>query len=324
VAVGSPAVRDNDAAGSFVVRSATEQDAVETNRPAFRKRGAEHAGGVPLPSPWCDDVKTDMAASFIGQFAVEFVSDHQRAQVVLARDEPKYRRRHRPPLSHPSPNLDEVLEVLTSRAQPVSVRASQQTVGLLTDEVGRADGRDRPHQAGDLGQGDHAYIVDRASAMGEDGPMPTPPQPLELRAGIVVSATSDGCEVFERDQLLRVPYSSPFRPRAEGVTPGHLVAIATTADGVQVVVWRWFDAVVLEHSAGQVRLWEPMHGEVTAQARRPQRPHPPGSRAYLSAGLPGAEWWVAGAAGDRGEDADVEFDEVLEFYSRHDLWADII
>jgi len=87
-----------------------------------------------------------------------------------------------------------------------------------------------------------------------------------------------------------------------------------------VIVWRWFDAVVLEESAGQVRLWEPTHGEVLAQRRRSSVPHQPGSRAYLSAGLAGADWWVAGAAAVSAGDADVELEEVRRFYSDHGLW----
>jgi len=112
----------------------------------------------------------------------------------------------------------------------------------------------------------------------------------------------------------------PFKPRADRVTPGHLVAIAATADGSEVIVWRWFDAVVLGEAAGQVRLWEPAHGEVLAQPRLSPLPHQPGSRAYLSAGLAGADWWVAGAAAVPAEDADVELEEVRRFYSDHGLW----
>ena len=40
----------------------------------------------------------------------------------------------------------------------------------------------------------------------------------------------------------------------------------------------------------------------------------------MSAGLPGAGWWVAGAAAARAEDADVELDEVVRFYTERDLW----
>ena len=43
-----------------------------------------------------------------------------------------------------------------------------------------------------------------------------------------------------------------------------------------MVVWRWYDAVVLgEEAADSVRLWEPAHGEVVAERRRSQqRPRP--------------------------------------------------
>ena len=62
------------------------------------------------------------------------------------------------------------------------------------------------------------------------------------------------------------------------------------------------------------------HGEVTAQRRRPQQHYGPGTRAYLSAGLPGADWWVAGRAVDQAGDADVELGEVARLYTEHDLW----
>jgi hypothetical protein len=107
------------------------------------------------------------------------------------------------------------------------------------------------------------------------------------------------------------------------VSPGHLVAVATAPNGSEVLIWRWYDAVVLGDGAGLIRLWEPSHGEVVAQPRRAQQPRPPGSRAYLSAGLPGADWWVAGPAAVRAEDADVELDEVELFYTERDLWNDL-
>lgn len=118
-----------------------------------------------------------------------------------------------------------------------------------------------------------------------------------------------------------VAYARPFpAPRTERVAPGHLVAVATAADGSGVVIWRWFDAVVLEGVNGAIRLWEPAHGAVLAQPRDRKHSYRPGSRAYLSAGLPGAEWWVAGSAVDRAEDADVELDEVQGFFTSVDLW----
>ena len=90
-------------------------------------------------------------------------------------------------------------------------------------------------------------------------------------------------------------------PRVERVSPGHLVAIATGPDGTGVVVWRWYDAVVLgTEDDGSARLWEPAHGEVIAQPRASYGTQDPGSRAYASAGLPGAEWWVACSASGPG------------------------
>src|SRR5438552_18517713 len=92
-------------------------------------------------------------------------------------------------------------------------------------------------------------------------------------------------------QLYSVRYATLFpSPRTERVSPGHLVAIATAPDGTEAVVWRWYDAVVLGAQAGLIRLWEPSHGEVLAQPRPGHQPPPPGTRAYLSAGLPGADW----------------------------------
>ena len=109
-------------------------------------------------------------------------------------------------------------------------------------------------------------------------------------------------------------------PRTERVAPGHLLAVATTADVSDVVVWRWFDAVVLEGVDEAIRLWEPAHGTVLAQPRDPKLIYRPGSRAYLSTGLPGAEWWVAGPAVDSAEDADVELNEVQQFFTSAGLW----
>jgi len=87
-----------------------------------------------------------------------------------------------------------------------------------------------------------------------------------------------------------------------------------------VVLFRWYDAVVLGAAGDQVRLWEPAHGEVLATPRHSRQLWQPGTRAYLSAGLPGAEWWVAGHATTAAEQVDVELDEVEGFCTEHDLW----
>ena len=107
-------------------------------------------------------------------------------------------------------------------------------------------------------------------------------------------------------------------PHVERVSPGHLVAVATSATGKEVIVWRWYDAVVLDDDADGVRLWEPAHGEVVAQVRS-EATYKRGYRAYASAGLPGAEWWVAGVVAP-GNDAG-DLDAVAKLYTDNDLWA---
>jgi hypothetical protein len=145
-----------------------------------------------------------------------------------------------------------------------------------------------------------------------------------LRKAIVLGTTEDACTVFSAGQRVVVPYARPFpAPRVERVVPGHLVAVATAADGSAVVVWRWFDAVVVEEAGGSVGLWEPAHGQVLAAPRDSQRTYRPGTRAHLSAGLPGAEWWVAGPVVDRAENADVDLDEVEQFFTGLGLWASL-
>jgi hypothetical protein len=142
-----------------------------------------------------------------------------------------------------------------------------------------------------------------------------------LRTAIVVSAAEEKCTVVADNEPRVVAYALPFpRPRAERVSPGNLVAIAVGPDDSEVILWRWFDAVVVEQTGSGVTLWEPGHGTVVARSRDPRYGYRPGGRAYLSAGLPGAEWWVAGPAVDRAESADVELDEVRDFFTRHALW----
>jgi hypothetical protein len=149
--------------------------------------------------------------------------------------------------------------------------------------------------------------------------------PARLRCGIVVRVQETACEVVRNRQQWSVRYATPFpSPRTERVSPGHLVAIATTPAGIEVVAWRWYDAVVLSEEAGLIRLWEPSHGEVLARPR-PAHPSPqPGTRAYLSAGLPGADWWVAGGVAASAEDADVDLAEVEHFFTERDLWDNLL
>lgn len=145
-----------------------------------------------------------------------------------------------------------------------------------------------------------------------------------LRCGIVLHVQENACQILRAGQLSSVRYAKAFpSPRTERVSPGHLVAVAAGADGAEAVVWRWYDAVVLGEEAGLVQLWEPAHGDVAAHPRRAQHHRQPGTRAYLSAGLPGADWWVAGDAVAKAEDADVELDEVERFVTEQGLWPDL-
>lgn len=139
------------------------------------------------------------------------------------------------------------------------------------------------------------------------------------RAAVVLRPEEQRCEVDFGGTTAFVEYGVPFGPRAKTLTPGHLVAVTETPDAGSVILWRWYDAVVLEQSADQVRLWEPGHGEVLALSRNPVVVYPVGTRAYASAGLRGADWWVEGLV-TAVEDATVAIDEVLAFYVEHDLW----
>ncbi len=149
------------------------------------------------------------------------------------------------------------------------------------------------------------------------------PAPALLRCAIVLRVQEDACQILRAGQLASARYAKAFpSPRTERVSPGHLVATATALDGAEAVVWRWYDAVVVGEETGLVRLWEPAHGEVVARPRHAGRHWQPGTRAYLSAGLPGADWWVADAATAKAEDADVELKEVERFCAERGIWPD--
>jgi hypothetical protein len=164
---------------------------------------------------------------------------------------------------------------------------------------------------------------------------PDSPSP-RLRCATVLRVTEQSAEVVAAGEIRVVGFAASFpSPRRERLSPGHLVALTGWSTGTEsVIVWRWYDAVVLGAEAGGVRMWEPAHGEVLATRRR-DRPGPeptdstaprgervldPGTRAYLSAGLAGAEWWVAGPVVADARDARVELEEVERFGAEHGLW----
>lgn len=149
------------------------------------------------------------------------------------------------------------------------------------------------------------------------------PDDRALRCAVVLRVREDECEVLRDGQVRPARFAPVFpSPRTERVQPGHLVALTTTPRGEEVVLWRWYDAVVLDEGSETIRLWEPAHGEVVAQARPSYVRGRLGERAYLSAGLPGAAWWVAGPASAAARDADVELDEVEALFTANGLWPD--
>jgi hypothetical protein len=83
-----------------------------------------------------------------------------------------------------------------------------------------------------------------------------------LSRGIVLrSAEEDACQVLAGGTTISVRYAPQFpAPRRERVLPGHLVAVAEAPGVSGIVVWRWYDAVVLGSDAGSVRLWDSAFG----------------------------------------------------------------
>jgi hypothetical protein len=127
-----------------------------------------------------------------------------------------------------------------------------------------------------------------------------------LRTAVVLEVAEESCRVVADGRVEDAAFLDAFpRPRVERVSPGHLVALAGSR-----VVWRWYDAVVLEQADDTVTLYEPAHGTVTARPRT-ARDYRPGSRAWLSAGLPGADWWVASPT---CEPVDVDVAEVVALF----------
>lgn len=145
-----------------------------------------------------------------------------------------------------------------------------------------------------------------------------------LRCGIVLRVQEEICEIATDDGPLSVRYANQFpSPRTERISPGHLVAMTPRPDGPAAVVWRWYDAVILAERSDLIEMWEPAHGVVLARPRPSYVSMRPGTRAYLSAGLPGADWWVAGPTATESEDADVELTAVENLYTEYSLWDDV-
>ena len=82
------------------------------------------------------------------------------------------------------------------------------------------------------------------------------PTTSRLYLGIVLRVDEDDCEVLAQGCRSTVRYARAFpAPRTERVSPGHLVALAVRPDRTTAVVWRWYDAVIVnDDENGVVRL----------------------------------------------------------------------
>jgi hypothetical protein len=78
----------------------------------------------------------------------------------------------------------------------------------------------------------------------------TMPGMTALRTAVVLEPGPQSSVVAVNGRRTAVGCSAPFGARAAELRPGHLVALAPG----DLVVWRWFDAVVLEVLDGEVRL----------------------------------------------------------------------
>ena len=104
-----------------------------------------------------------------------------------------------------------------------------------------------------------------------------------LRCGIVLRSGEDACQVLAGAEVASVRFAAQFpAPRRERVLPGHLVAIAAAPDAggqdaggqdAGMVVWRWYDAVVLGSEAEFVQLWD-RHEVAGPQLRTRRFQHP--------------------------------------------------
>jgi hypothetical protein len=146
---------------------------------------------------------------------------------------------------------------------------------------------------------------------------------IRLTTAVVVNVTENACSVWSTDGVSSIRFASQFpAPRLDRVSPGHLVAVATAVDRRSAIVWRWFDAVILSSSDGtSVRLWEPRHGEISALETEHYQPRVAGTRAYISTGLRGSNWWVSGPVVDNPSHADVELDDVRALYDSNGMWS---
>lgn len=206
-----------------------------------------------------------------------------------------------------------------NRGRPDLGRSTQRGMGGAVSASGPAPRSYRSWINADLFSVCRVRNTERMSILQQDVNL----APHHLWTSRVLRIQEDHCEVWSAPEPRPIRFAPMFpSPRVERVSPGHLVAIASSPDGAEVVVWRWYDAVLLgSEPDGSLRLWEPAHGEVTARPRASYEPRDPGSRVYASAGLPGAEWWVAASADSAADVVRVDLDDVDRLYTDNDLWS---
>jgi hypothetical protein len=92
------------------------------------------------------------------------------------------------------------------------------------------------------------------------------PQSQAARAAVVLRPKEQHCEVSFGVETAVVGYGIPFSPRARTLTPGHRVAVTDGPDAALLIIWRWYDAVVLEQGCrtGPALGTEPRRGACTA------------------------------------------------------------
>ncbi len=123
-----------------------------------------------------------------------------------------------------------------------------------------------------------------------------------LRLAIVLRVHEGTCDIASDDGPVTVRYVAQFpSPRTEPVSLGHLVIVAEAPDGTAVVVWRRYDAVALGEQNDPIKMWGTRPRRGVGPAKIHLHCTGAGHARPPVAGLPGADWWVAGpvAAGRR-------------------------
>lgn len=136
---------------------------------------------------------------------------------------------------------------------------------------------------------------------------------MNLILAMVVEHAADRCRVrvLGEPEIREAGYTEPFRPRADSLGPGCLVAIDVSAEP-PLIAWRWFPATVLAVEADHLRLDEPFHGVVEATPVVP--PPALGETVYVTTGL--SDGWRVDATSDDPERAIAALPEIEDLYAQ--------